>query len=98
MGAAMADLVSLIAASHAERAVAIDFVLCQLIVTGAMLGELEPAAAVGLDGEWREIRLPPQIWLDRLARAIEVGAFDRLEPKAIVERILMSASEAATSG
>jgi len=94
----MADLVALIAASRADRAVAIDFVLCQLIVKGRELGELEPAAAVGFDGSWREIRLPPQAWLDRLARAIEVGAFDRLEPLAIVERILTPAGEAATSG
>lgn len=93
----MADLVSLIAKSRADRAVEIDFVLCQLIVRGRVLGELELAAAVGIDGSWREIRLPPQAWLDRLVRAIEVGAFDRLEPAAIVDRIL--AGEAgATSG
>lgn len=95
----MADLVALIAAAHAERAVAIDWVLCQLITKGRELGELEPAAAVGVDGDWREICLPPQAWLDRLARAIEVGAFDRLEPKAIVDRILSTPGETvATSG
>lgn len=85
----MADLIALIAKAPAERAVAIDAVLCGLIIEGGKLGELEPDAAIGVDGDWREIRLPPRIWLDRLARAIEVGAFDRLTVKDIVERILV---------
>lgn len=84
----MSDLVSLIASSTADRAAQIDAVLCRLIREGAELGELERAAAIGIDGHWREIKLPPQIWLDRLARAVEVGAFDRLELDTIVERIL----------
>lgn len=86
----MSDLLTIIGAAPLDLAVAIDRALCLLIVKGAELGELEPDAAIGVDGDWREIRLPPRIWLDRLARAVEVGAFDRLEPKAIADRILMS--------
>lgn len=93
----MADLVALIAGAHADRAVEIDFVLCQLIIKGSELGELDRREVIGVDGARREIRVPPQSWLDRLARAIEVGAFDRYQPKAIVERILLPA-EGATSG
>jgi hypothetical protein len=85
----MADLVSIIASSTAARAGAIDAVLCRLIKRGAELGELDRDAAIGPDGEWREIKLPPRVWLDRICRAVEVGAFDRLDVDEIVDRILL---------
>lgn len=92
----MADLVALIAKANFEQAVAIDRALCRLVLKGRELGELEPRLVVGRDGQPREIRLPPRAWLERLARAIEVGAFERLEVEVIVDRILTT--EAATSG
>lgn len=86
----MSDLVNMIANSTTERAVQIDAALCKLIIKGGReLGALEPAAAVGIDGNYREIKLPPQLWLDRLARAVQVGAFDRMTVTDIVDRIIM---------
>ncbi len=85
----MSDFLAVLARSTAARAVQIDYVLSKLIVTGAELGALEPSAAIGIDGDWREIKLPPRIWLDRICKAVEVGAFDRLPLDDIVERILL---------
>lgn len=62
--------------------------LCQLVVEGGELGELELRQVIGVDGEKREIRVPPAIWFERLAAAAEAGAFERLEIKQIVDRIL----------
>lgn len=68
--------------------------LCLLVIEGAKLGELERREVIGVDGERREIKLPPGIWFDRLAAAAEAGAFERLEVKQIVERILVPRDDA----
>lgn len=42
----------------------------------------------GIDGELRPMKIFPRIWLQRLGRAIEVGAFDRMTPSEVAKRIL----------
>lgn len=77
--------------------VAVADVICGLVTEGAILGELREVAicgadglpALGDDGEPRTCRTIPLEWLQRLARAIEVGAFDRLTSQQIVARILL---------
>jgi len=68
--------------------------LCLLVIEGGKLGELERREVIGVDGERRDIRLPPAIWFERLAAAAETGAFERLEVKQIVERILLPPDQA----
>jgi hypothetical protein len=68
--------------------------LCGLVVEGAKLGELERREVIGIDGERREIRVPPAIWFDRLVAAAEAGAFERLEVNEIVARILVPLDDA----
>lgn len=63
--------------------------LCLLVIKGKELGALEAREVIGIDGARREIRVPPAIWFERLAAAADVGAFERLEVKAIVDRILV---------
>lgn len=43
---------------------------------------------LAIDGELRETKVFPPIWLRRLDRAIEGGAFDRRSPEQIVGIIL----------
>lgn len=68
--------------------VAVADVICGLIVEGAELGELREVVIRGTDGAPRVVRTMPPEWLERLARALEVRAFDRLSPQDIVARIL----------
>lgn len=72
--------------------------ICDLVVEGGKLGELDVQTLIGPDGQTREFKVLPLQWLDRLCRAVEVGAFDRLTVKEIVERILvpLPASESET--
>lgn len=82
---------------------AVADVICGLITEGAMLGELrevvlcgrDGAPTLGDDGKPRACRTMPPEWLERLARAIEVGAFDRLTTKEIIARIPAAAVAAA---
>ncbi len=63
--------------------------LCRLISDGAQLGELEPYEF--RDPATGEIKLgkrPPLHWLERLAKAIETHAIDRLSVERTVEIIL----------
>jgi hypothetical protein len=76
-------------ALNADRAVQLDAALCGLVVWGSRLGELETREVMGVDGKPRTIKVPPRIWLERLDRALAVGAFDRLPVDKIVERILI---------
>lgn len=64
-------------------------VICGLIVQGAKLGELVDRKYLDRSGEVAIEKVPPKLWFDRLARAINVGAFDRLTADEIVDRILM---------
>ncbi len=71
-------------------------VICRLVVQGAELGSLdrrpERFRAVGAVGERSLVSTLPVEWLMRLARAIEVGGFDRFKPGEIVDRILVPLS------
>lgn len=73
-----------------QRADDVAAVICRLVTDGAQLGALEPYEIVDPDAPdgVRTVRGIPRVWLDRLGRAVEVGAFDRLTVEAIVERIL----------
>jgi hypothetical protein len=71
-----------------KRSVAIATAICGLVVEGKKLGELESYEAVAF-GERVVGQRMPREWLMRLEAAIKVGAFERLEVKDIVERILI---------
>lgn len=75
-------------AAKGQRALDVASATCLLVTKGAELGELETITAADPGGDLREIRVMPIAWLDRLDRAIEVGAFERLEVPEIVDRIL----------
>jgi hypothetical protein len=68
-------------------------IICDLVVKGGELGELEeyefkdPTDA-DPDAKPVKRRRMPRIWLDRLARAIETGAIERLSTTRIVEILL----------
>lgn len=65
-------------------------IICDLVVKGGELGELEEYEIPDRDPKAPPIkrkRLPRQ-WLDRLARAIETGAIERLSSERIVEILL----------
>lgn len=86
----MADLpLANLGALRAERAQQLDRALCRLIKDGAEMGKLEGREILDVDGTRRTIKVPPRIWLERLDRALQVGAFDRLSVKDIVSRILV---------
>ena len=68
-------------------------IICDLIVEGGELGELEEYEMP--DPENRDPAAPPvkckrmpRQWLNRLSRAIETGALERLSTKRIVEILL----------
>jgi hypothetical protein len=75
-------------AAGGERADGLASVICALVSQGSELGALEDREICGLDGSKRQIKVLPRIWLERLDRAVAVGAFDRLSAQVIVERIL----------
>lgn len=83
------DLLATIGKASAQRANELDKVICDLIVQGAELGALEDRELRLADGSTRTIRIIPRIWLERLQRAVNVGAFDRLTIDEIVQRILL---------
>jgi hypothetical protein len=67
-----------------SRASALADVICTLVSEGAQLGELRDPESGGLDS------LPIE-WLERLARAIELGVFDYPKQTTVrfaVDRIL----------
>lgn len=86
----MADLpLSRIDRLPADRAVQLDQAICLLIKRGAEFGELEQREILDAAGARRMINVPPLIWFERLDRALQVGAFDRMPVKEIVDRILL---------
>jgi hypothetical protein len=73
------------------RATVLASVVCRLVIEGAELGALEEIPAIGIDGQPRTIKVLPLEWLERLARAIELGVFDRPNQgtmRKVVDRIL----------
>jgi hypothetical protein len=71
-------------------------VLTGLILQGAALGELE-ARDVEACGVAKTVRAIPHLWMQRLDRAAELGAFDRLTRQQIIDRILSSPASAAAA-
>ncbi|WP_338826728.1 hypothetical protein [Bradyrhizobium sp. 27S5] len=71
-------------------------VICQLVVKGAELGELEEYEIPDLDAIAAGVVDPPRLkrrclrreWLARLVDAIELDAFSRLQARDIVDRLL----------
>jgi len=57
--------------------------------------QFETIEVIGVDGERRPIKIFPRAWIKRLEKAIAVGAFSRLAPSEIAQRIL-STEEPAT--
>lgn len=84
------DLVHMLAAGG-DRALGIADAISLLVKDGAELGALEvyQVADAEAHGGRRECRRVPQIWLERLGRAAERGAFERMTIKQIVDRILL---------
>lgn len=64
-------------------------VICGLIVQGHALGEMVDREYRDHFGTIRTEKVPPKLWFDRLERAINVGAFNRLTVIEIVDRILL---------
>ena len=65
-------------------------VICDLVVKGAPLGELDEWVPDPSDPKAPPVKRQrmPREWLDRLAKAIETGAFETLPADRIVEIIL----------
>lgn len=89
MSAPQIDLLHILSRGG-ERADALACVICRLVTDGAQLGALEPYEIVDPNepAGVRTVRGIPRIWLERLGRAVEVGAFERLTVDVIVDRIL----------
>jgi hypothetical protein len=76
-------------ACDGKRADGLAQAICKLVKNGSELGALEEREIFDADGVLlRTIKLIPKIWLERLHRAVEVGAFERLSVNEIVDRIL----------
>jgi hypothetical protein len=70
-------------AAGGQRADVLASAICDLVVKGAPLGELEVQAGV---------KVFPTAWLSRLAQAIELGVLDKPKPSTlrhVVDRILI---------
>lgn len=84
----MNDLVSIIGAGG-ELSLQISDALMHLIRDGGELGELDQQEIIDPNsGERRMVKCVPPAWLRRLAKAAEVGAFDRYTPQDVARRIL----------
>src|SRR5260221_14608454 len=79
-------------AAGGQRASVVASVICRLVIEGAELGALDDIEVVsGADGKPRTVKTLPREWLARLARAIELGVFDKPGPatmRKVVARIL----------
>ena len=67
---------------------ALATVVAMLVTEGAELGGLVPCVRMQNDVEVSHLTLPIE-WLDRAAKAYDVGAFERLTPKQIIDRIML---------
>jgi hypothetical protein len=76
-------------AEDGERASCLASAICRLVREGAELGALEDRELMAPDGSTRTVRIIPRLWLERLKRAVNVGAFERLTVEQIVTRILL---------
>lgn len=88
-GSQLAIMRTLAAGGH--RATVLASVVCCLVKEGAELGALEEVPVIGIEGDRRTIRVLPREWLERLARAIELGVLDRPNQQTmrkVVDRIL----------
>ncbi|MBR0695967.1 hypothetical protein [Bradyrhizobium lablabi] len=91
-----ADAVLRCLAAGGPQAVNLADVICQLVLQGAELGELEESeipdraaiAAGVVDPPLLKRRRFRREWLDRLGDAISLGAISRLSAGRIVERLL----------
>jgi hypothetical protein len=86
-----ADLTELHAAISGDgpRSHDLATAICRLIIEGAARGALEDRELVAPDGSTRTVKIIPLQWLERLQRAVNVGAFERLTVDQIVQRILL---------
>ncbi|UGY14609.1 hypothetical protein HAP48_0039685 [Bradyrhizobium septentrionale] len=83
-------------AAGGPPAMALADVICQLVVKGAELGELEEYEIPDLDAVAAGVVDPPRLkrrrfrrdWLERIFDAIELDAFSRLPARDIVDRLL----------
>lgn len=84
----MTDFVSIVGKGDALSRQVSD-ALMLLIRDGAELGELDQReVADPYSRERRTVKCVPPAWLRRLAKAAEVGAFERHSQRDIVHRIL----------
>lgn len=72
-----------------QRANDIARALCEMIKPDREVGSrMDRVDVMGIDGKSHSILMPPRVWLDRLARAAERGAFERYSVNEITDRIL----------
>lgn len=74
-------------AAGGRRATKLADIICDLVVKGGQLGELESYRAVSA-GVAVDARRPPREWFERLGKAIETEAIDYLSIDLIVEVLL----------
>ena len=92
----MSTPVMITLAHKGRHGIKLATVICDLVIKGGQLGELEL-------GEWvsqpdpqepmRQQKRMPRVWLDRLDNAIRTGAFERLPAERIVDIILQGPRE-----
>lgn len=70
--------------------------ICMLVTDGAELGALVERQVTD-QGTVRMSRTLPDEWFERLANAVDRGAFERMPVKKIVERILLPPLPAAAA-
>jgi len=81
-------------AHKGRRGIKLATIICDLVVKGGQLGELDewvPQADPKLP-PLRRKRMP-RVWFDRLDNAIRTGAFERLPAERIVDIILQGPRE-----
>jgi hypothetical protein len=89
----MTDVVLRAIAAGGRPGSKVATIICDLVVKGGELGELDEYEVPDPDN--RDPKAPPikrkripRQWLDRLSRAIETGAIERLSSERIVEILL----------
>jgi hypothetical protein len=79
------------------RATGLADAITALVKNGSDLGALEDVLLRLPDGTTKTIRIFPRIWLERLQRAVNLGAFEKLTVDQIVDRVLLPPPSEAES-
>jgi hypothetical protein len=92
-----ADIV-VILGNPGVRASRVADAVCDIVIKGAALGAMVDVVVIAADGTRQVFRKADPNWFARLAVAAEAGVFERKEPSAIVDRILMTPEPVGEEG